>query len=517
MNTSTLIITVGTRQIGWRCPDGIVRSLGADGGASIPPHINELYTLVLGQERGCHPDDQKWSVRHLGEQLYALCELHQSFNNVELLLDSNLIDKAVQHGLTRVILWGTSQPEHIPWKFRRFDTLWSAQLMAGKLRQLYPNLQVDVWCPTVAANDTPELCKTVEEFILQSVFNTVPDTERTALTLLIENKGSVPAIASALEMCAVALSRQCQVKLIVPDEPDPLFRPIKDEFHSAQISQNATYIPIGRYFWPLEKPKIISAWQRGDFGEARLWLAAHCDRYKALHDLAGYLQLASNWDIEKAIAQLQNQWLSSKAVKQKASTEQLELWKALAAPLQTTNKTISVRYLWTWERMFLYEIEAEQHRYSESFMRFALVLEAVLALQHQSEDWLEKQYLTPLPNQDIGRYEPGLGALMIGWRTKHSLSEDHAWSALLNRVRIARNRLAHPPVKPLKVSEILNILTIREQPSTQNFSSMSESETVCFLMQQVLKKVAYPVAKPPQDILLRSLYQWGLEQLNAES
>ncbi|MEA5495992.1 hypothetical protein VB834_29200 [Limnoraphis robusta Tam1] len=27
----TLIITVGTRQVGWKCEDGIVRCLGADG------------------------------------------------------------------------------------------------------------------------------------------------------------------------------------------------------------------------------------------------------------------------------------------------------------------------------------------------------------------------------------------------------------------------------------------------------------------------------------------------------
>ncbi|MFN9401337.1 MAG: hypothetical protein ACK57T_16540 [Dolichospermum sp.] len=48
---STLIITVGTRQIGWRCQDGIIRSFGADGNISYPPHINELYQeLGIGME-----------------------------------------------------------------------------------------------------------------------------------------------------------------------------------------------------------------------------------------------------------------------------------------------------------------------------------------------------------------------------------------------------------------------------------------------------------------------------------
>ena len=53
---STLIITVGTRQIGWRCQDGIIRSFGADGNISYPPHINELYQ-ELGIERGKHQDE----------------------------------------------------------------------------------------------------------------------------------------------------------------------------------------------------------------------------------------------------------------------------------------------------------------------------------------------------------------------------------------------------------------------------------------------------------------------------
>lgn len=107
----TLIITVGTRQVGWRCTDGIVRSLGADGGAS-PSHINELYTLELEQERGYHLDDKTWSVRHLGEQLYAVCQLKQTFSAVELLIDDHLIAKEVKDGLTQVVLWGTGRVKH---------------------------------------------------------------------------------------------------------------------------------------------------------------------------------------------------------------------------------------------------------------------------------------------------------------------------------------------------------------------------------------------------------------------
>ena len=35
-HVDTLIITVGTRQIGWRCKDHIIRSFGADGNIGYP-------------------------------------------------------------------------------------------------------------------------------------------------------------------------------------------------------------------------------------------------------------------------------------------------------------------------------------------------------------------------------------------------------------------------------------------------------------------------------------------------
>ncbi|NER47947.1 MAG: hypothetical protein F6J92_14875 [Symploca sp. SIO1A3] len=48
----TLIITVGTRQVGWHCHDTIVRCLGADGDRGAPPHIDQLYQTELNIERG---------------------------------------------------------------------------------------------------------------------------------------------------------------------------------------------------------------------------------------------------------------------------------------------------------------------------------------------------------------------------------------------------------------------------------------------------------------------------------
>jgi hypothetical protein len=78
----TLIITVGTRQIGWRCRDGVVRCFGADGDRGHPPHINELYQ-ELALERGYHAADNmdsRWGVRHLGEHYYRHCCTQNDFH-----------------------------------------------------------------------------------------------------------------------------------------------------------------------------------------------------------------------------------------------------------------------------------------------------------------------------------------------------------------------------------------------------------------------------------------------------
>jgi hypothetical protein len=508
----TLIITVGTRQVGWRCRDGIVRSLGADGGAS-PPHINELYTLELEQEREYHPDHQSWSVRHLSEQFYSLCELKQTYSPVEFLIDDHLIAQEVKNGLTQVVLWGTDQPEDISWNFRRFDTLWLANLMAGKLRQLYPLLQVEVWNPVLAANNPILLCQSVEAYILNEVFDAVPEAERKDFTLLIENKGSVPLIANALEMCAVALSRQCHVKLIVPTEPDPLFIVLDNGYQAVQCSTHCTYLPIGKYFWPLEKPKIISAWQRGDFGEAQLWLSTHRDRYKVLYELAEFLQLASNWEIEKAITQIKSQWFVRRDVKRRLSVEQRENWQALAESLRLDNKTTAIRFLWAWERVFLYEIAVQQHKYSEAFLRFALVLETILSIQYTAEDWLAKEYLSPPEGKSPEEYKPTLGGFIIGWRNKYGYDKHHILSKLLNDICELRNQAIHYGT-PITAEKIISILHPIE--THQNLSLMSEADIICLLMQQVLKKMAHPVSKPPQDVLLKSLYTWGLDLLEAE-
>ena len=510
MKVKTLIITVGTRQVGWRCSDGIVRSLGADGGAS-PTHIGQVYTLELEQERGFHEDRQSWSVRHIGEQLYALCEAKQDFSNVELLMDAQLVEQEVKDGLSQVVLWGTDQPEDVSWKFRRSDTLWLAQLIAGRLRQLYPALSVAVWSPVLPANDPVRLCQSVEDYILQDVLHPVPEEARKDFTLLIENKGSVPLIASALEMCAVALSRQCHVKLIMPTEPDPLFA-VDNEARSAQSCTHYSYLPIGKYFWPLEKPKIISAWQRGDFGEAQMWLFAHRDRHKPLYDLAGYLALATNGNIKAAIKQIKNQWpITGKKIRGLTTVQEHQDWLSLSENLVDTNQSTHHRYAWIWERMFLFEIELTKKSNSNAFLSFAQTLEALLSLQFDTDDWVKRGYV----GQDVS-YPPNLWTLIEGWKKKHSIPEDSPWHFCLDQIRVKRNKVAHENM-PLTGEEMNKFLSVVSVDSSKSSFNEVTSDTLIEQMRFILRELASPESIIPQDILLRSLYQRGLERLKTEA
>ncbi len=137
MSVDTLIITVGTRQVGWKCKDGVIRSFGADGNIGYPKHVNELYQ-ELEIERGNYQEKDKegkdkacpWSARDIGQRYYEYCVewVGGDFSQVELLLDQEIIKAGIQQGLKHIILWGTDQPATVSWFYRRLDTLWLAKL-----------------------------------------------------------------------------------------------------------------------------------------------------------------------------------------------------------------------------------------------------------------------------------------------------------------------------------------------------------------------------------------------------
>ncbi|BAY51015.1 hypothetical protein NIES2134_114030 [Thermostichus vulcanus NIES-2134] len=203
----TLIITVGNRQVGWRCRDGIVRSFGADGSHKTPPHLDEL-DREFGVARGFHDPEgnyrhsvRYYSVCYLSEIVYQHCHAKSDFSPVVLLLDEQILAKhyATPTETADVILWGTDQPETVSWQFRSIDTCWLGELMAGVIRQCYPHLNVMVWNCRVDLNHRQHLWDLTEKQLEQYI-ESLPDKAAGNWQLQIQTKGSVPQIADALNL-----------------------------------------------------------------------------------------------------------------------------------------------------------------------------------------------------------------------------------------------------------------------------------------------------------------------------
>ncbi|WP_448603431.1 hypothetical protein [Thermoleptolyngbya sp.] len=514
----TLIITVGTRQVGWRCRDGVVRSLGADGDRGHPPHIDELYA-ELGLERGYHSDEPKpefrYSVRHLGEILYQKCKDTQDFSPVELLLDGVILADQVPQDLSRVILWGTNQPEGTPWNFRRGDTLWLAHLMAGKIRQqysgVYPALKVDVWQPEIAVNQTDQIRQHLEQFLVELVQGSRNSESDEALTLQIQSKGSVPQVANMLEIAAAALMRQCVVQQVIPSEPSPLF---EDGDGSARPARSATefkLISLGEYFWPVERERIRSAWERGDFGEAKVWLAAHRDRHEALYQLAERLALAVNWQLQEALKQLQGvQWLDAPPTKREVSKQIRANWRAALQERCKDNETQESKFLKIWEVTFLIWLELKRQNASLAFLYFSQTLERLLFLRYETEDWIKAGWLTPPEDKRSWgtNYKPSFGELWRAFQTMERLRDDETLVQQFEQFE--------------KINELRNSAVHRREPLTladlkqKLFPALPEPswEETDQAMERLLRSVCPEDWTIPEAPLLRSLYQWGLDTLN---
>ncbi|WP_254565489.1 hypothetical protein [Oscillatoria sp. HE19RPO] len=509
----TLIITVGTRQVGWRSNDGVVRCFGADGDRSHPPHINQLYQ-ELGIERGAYEPDKPnmlWSVRDLGSRYYEHCQewLGGDFSSVELLLDHKIIADSVAKGLNHIILWATNQPETVPWNYRRADTCWLAQLMKGKIETTWPGVRVDVLDLGVNANDRHKIREEFENFIWPFALDKRSQSSSNDFVLLIENKGSVPAIAESLEICAAALVREFQVINASPIEPPNPYSNCEKEMFSASLSQSYEMVPLSEYFWPLERSRVVSAWERGDFQEAQVWLSAHQSRHKPLYQLAGYLALSTNWEIVRFAQnkQIENGWLRSRLVEQLAGTEQVQQWRDRLVELRTNP------VLQTWETVFLIELQLKRQNYTTTFMQFSQTVERLLYLRSQQENWLGKNIISPPPGfNSYGKpYEPGFKALISGWSQVEKIRPLDKWGKLLKGIREKRNDVIHK-ADPMTLPEMRSLWADNGFPVP-----ISESpEPLMALMVEVLRKVGSPPWQIPPQPLLQSLYAWGLEILRSE-
>lgn len=515
----TLIITVGTRQIGWRCQDQVIRCFGADGDRSAPNHIDQLYQ-ELGVQRGYHqPDalDSRCSVRDLGERYYEHCQHWLGdFSAVELLLDHKIVAEQVPHGLNHIILWGSDQPDTVSWFHRRLDTLWLAKLMAGKIKETWSEVKTHVLTPVVVANNREAIREELEGFILPYALQTQPAIEDEQFTLMIENIGATPAIAESLEICAAALVRQYQVLNVIPEAPQPLYQ-LLNGAQSSQFAQSYQTVFIGEYFWSLERTRVISAWERGDFKEAEIWLKAHRNRHLTLYRLAGYLALATNWQISNALKDIRANWLGSKALTQLASPEKLQNWQEhinRILPINSNQPTIENRIVLAWESCLLIELPLYRGNFTSAFIQFAQTLERLLYLYYKTGKWVTNGYVTPPDNlRNRGDdYNPSLRELLLGWYKLRRLNSTDKWYQLLERIREKRNQVVHD-AESISLQQLLSIWTggglfpvkVRDDPNE-----------IWKLMLNVLEKVCNPSWQIPKQPLLRSLHEWGLNLLRSE-
>ncbi|MCL1463255.1 hypothetical protein [Argonema galeatum] len=507
----TLIISVGTRQVGWRSHNGVVRCFGADGDRGHPGHINELYR-ELGIDRGFYEDNQRylWSVRDLGQRYWEHCRewLGDDFSAVELLLDDKIIADCVAKGLKQVILWATDQPETVAWNYRRADTLWLAELMKGKIEATWKGVKVDVLHPVVNANNREAIRQELEGFILPLALEGMkgmPADEAEQFVLVIENKGAVPAIAEGLEICAAALVRQCQVINATPIEPQPLYREVADGNSSACTAQIYDFMPVSEYFWPLERLRVISAWERGDFLEAQLWLKAHQSRHKVLYQLAGYLSLSTNWEIAKFLQDknFETGWLRSKALNGLATGEEINGWRDRLLFLRKDE------FAQGWESVFLIELALRRENYTGAFVQFAQTLERLLYLRCQQEDWLSKGWVRI--ESDRGS-DPSFSQLMYGWLTMENYTKSDNFWQLFTAIRVRRNDIIHK-AEAVTLGQLRSLWADKGFPVKIN----SDSGEILKLMMDLLKGVCRSSWKIPNKTLLRSLYDWGLKVLSDES
>jgi hypothetical protein len=512
-SVNTLIITVGTRQVGWNCKDGVIRSFGADGNIGYPPHVDELYQEIE-IPRGQYQEKEKtypYSAKDLGERYYERCiyELNFDFSKVELLLDYQIIEAGVKQGLKHIILWGTDQPDNVSWFYRRLDTIWLAKLMEAKIKSIWSNLKVDVHTPKIEANDNSAIREELEHLILREALEFFsPAGIDEQFVLWIQNKGCTPAIASGVEICAAALVRQCQVFNATPDDPESFFAPHPSGAQFACHSPGYKLIPMGEYFWPLERVRVISAWKRGDFSEAQIWLKLHQNRYSLIYKLAGILALSANWENDKFLTRIA-EWVRSRDVLKSVGESQVQAWEEQLARLRNNQPTQA------WESSFLIELPLYRTNYTAAFIQFVQTLERLLYLHSISGDWLRKGYIIVPPHLTYlgDRYQPGFSGLIDGWCQSKKFNENHKWYKLLHRLREKRNQVIHSG----ESVTLANIRSIWSDGGLFTVKYSDESEVIRDLMVEVLKQICDRTWEIPQKTFLRSLYDWGLKTLNDES
>lgn len=314
-------------------------------------------------------------------------------------------------------------------------------------------------------------------------------------------------IASGVEICAAALVRQCQVFNASPKEPDSFFEPQPDGSQSVCPSPDYDLVPMGDHFWPLERLRVISAWQRGDFSEAQIWLSSHQIRQNLLYKLAGILGRDTNWESSKFLT-LIGDWLRSNDLAKLEPGEQIKAWQEQLCSIKDG------KFVQTWETSFLIDLPLYRKNYTTAFIQFAQTLERLLYFHSQSGDFIGKGFIIPPNTNNFKKpYQPGLSLLLDGWCKSQKIDYHNKWYKLLHRIRDKRNEVVHS-AEPVTLSQIRSIWS---NEGLFPVKHTEDPEAIGELMMDVLKKVCDHTWQIPEKTLLRSLYEWGLNRLLAES
>lgn len=481
-----LIITVGTRQVGWQCQDGQIRCLSTNIKPATPEADPVAYLYnELGRNR---PEHTSYCVRDLGELLYNQCQANQDFSPVHLLLDHQIVEDLASQGLEEIWLIASDQPPEVKAQYRSGDTVWLAKLMAGKIQQSWPKPQIKIHLITSDLGNSEAIRDYYADLLLQVFEDRDPVADR--LTIFVQTKGSTPAMSSGLDICAAALARDANVWRMIPKEPtDAVSTGI------AELSPKFEYKLLSQYFWPLEKPQIISAWKRGDFGEAKVWLQSHQSIYGAVYQLSEYLERANRQNLGKLVTNLRSFWLNSKIVKRTVDEAQRSLWQAHPC-LQLPPKAV----LLTWELAFQLPIHATANRPTDGFFLMVQTLERLLRHLYNQDRWRDQGWITLTANPKGGFYPPQLEELTTVWVEHYDQSQQ---AEALDQICEKCNRMAHD-VATIDWPDIEKIWQKVGWPIAPQDQMLLEP----------LKPIAQRLNLPDRP-LLGLLYDWGLEQLRA--
>jgi len=104
------------------------------------------------------------------------------------------------------------------------------------------------------------------------------------------------------------------------------------------------------------------------------------------------------------------------------------------------NPPVSIKYpiLKIWESELLIELSLWQTNNTFVFMQFAQMLEQLLFLRYDTENWREQGYLEP-PTTIAWQGEPSLESLWRGWVTCHGRSAEDPLVKRLERINQYRN------------------------------------------------------------------------------